>query len=358
MSLAIQSTNGINNATVGFTGTSDKNIDAKNIVTSDNLKTVGGASLVGSGDVGLKMTGGYNNYIIDGRFDFWYEGTSQTSSGYGSDTMWSNIHSGSTKTVSQQAFAVGSVFPDGTLCPAYYSRTVVTSVAGTGNYIYKTQVIEDVTRLAGKTVTLSFYAKADTNKNIAIEFSQTFGTGGSPSASINGIGSQLVALTTAWQKFSITVTLPSISGKTLGTTANTSGTYLGIWMEAGSTYNSRTASLGQQSGTFDIANVALVEGTVPFDGNFLAPAVEELRVMRYYEAGNMRLRSYIASTNNAVAYSKFTSIKRTVPTMTFVNAGGTATPSVNIVFTDGASVLINGSGYVDFFYSFKADARL
>ena len=94
---------------------------------------------------------------------------------------------------------------------------MVTHVVGSTNNVQKYQHIENVTKLAGKTVTLSFWAKADATKNIAIEFGQKFGTGGSPSAELLGIGSQLVALTTIWQKKTITVTLPSIVGKTLGT---------------------------------------------------------------------------------------------------------------------------------------------
>ena len=45
---------------------------------------------------------GFKNKIVDGRFDFWYEGTTQTTGAYGSDTMWLNLSSGSTRTHSQQ----------------------------------------------------------------------------------------------------------------------------------------------------------------------------------------------------------------------------------------------------------------
>lgn len=47
------------------------------------------------------------NLIIDGNFDHWFEGTSQTSAGYGSDTMWNNSNVGTTKIHSRQTLALG-----------------------------------------------------------------------------------------------------------------------------------------------------------------------------------------------------------------------------------------------------------
>lgn len=110
---------------------------------------------------------GFKNKIVDGRFDFWYEGTSQTTGAYGSDTMWLNLSSGSTKTHSQQPLVAGVDLP-AIDCPTaqYFSRTVVNSVAGASNYVVKWHKIENVATLAGKTVTLSFYAKADAVKSI------------------------------------------------------------------------------------------------------------------------------------------------------------------------------------------------
>jgi hypothetical protein len=145
-------------------------------------------------------------------------------------------------------------------------RNTVVSSAGAGNAAVVGQKIEGVETLSGRTATLSFWAKADASKNIAVEFIQNFGTSGSPSTAVDGIESQLVALTTSWTKYTVTVDLPSMSGKTLGTDGND---WLAIyfWFDAGSDYNDRTASLGQQSGTFDIAQVQLEEGSVatPFE---------------------------------------------------------------------------------------------
>lgn len=232
-------------------------------VNSNNLGN-GSTTFNGFGGTGFK------NYIINGNFDVWqYKDAGltypQTSSGYGSDDRWFNLTTVSTKTHSQ----IACTDTERALFNAsYFSRTVATSVAGAGNYVVKAQRVENITKLAGKIVTLSFWAKADSAKNIAIEFTQNFGTGGTSSSVVTSIGSQLVALTTTWQKKTITLTIPSIAGKTLGADGiHTSFNELIFWFDAGSSFNTRSANLGQQSGTFDIAQVQLEEGSVatPFE---------------------------------------------------------------------------------------------
>ena len=230
-------------------------------------------------DIDNKQTG-FKNYIINGNFDVWQRGTSQTSNAYGSDDRFINGNVGSTKTHSRQT----CTDTERALFNAqYYSRTVVSSVVGTSNQVVKFQFIEDVTKLAGKTVTLSFWAKADSTKNIAIDFGQIFGLGGTPSTEVSAVGVTTFNLTSTWQKFTKTVTLPSIVGKTLGTDGvHTTSSWVVFWFDAGSYFNTRTNSLGQQSGTFGSAQIQLVEGSVatPFENLSYALQYEQCR--RYY----------------------------------------------------------------------------
>jgi hypothetical protein len=281
---------------------------------------------------------GRRNYLINGNFDKWDYATSQTATGYGSDNRWTNSNSGSTKTASQQACGdtERSLFN-----AMYFSRTAVSSSSGASNWVVKAQAIENVNLLAGKTVTLSFWAKADANKNIAVEFIQSFGTGGSPSTAVTGISSQLVALTTMWQKKSITVTLPSIAGKTLGTDGvQTTSTSINFWFDAGSNYATRTANLGQQSGTFDIAQVKIEDGSVatngwhPYDGEF---GGEIDACSRYYEigAGAILCSSGTSSFSGAVSTTTFKSIKRAAPTIGLTKIYSSTLPIVaSTIFTD------------------------
>lgn len=261
----------------------------------------------------------HRNKIINGNFDIWQRGTSQTTSGYGSDDRWKNSNSGTTKTHSQQAFVVGQTDVPGE--PAFFSRTEVTSVAGAANFCAKQQWIEGVRTLAGKSVTVSFYAKADAAKNIAIEFAQNFGTGGTPSASVTAIGSQLIALTATWQKFTKTISIPSISGKTLGTNGD-DNLPLVFWFDAGTDFNTRSASLGQQSGTFDIAQVQIEEGSIatPFEQR---PIGYELTLCRRYylnTRAGLRFTAAAASIYGS-AHVNFNTVMRADPTLTPASGG-------------------------------------
>lgn len=277
-------------------------------------------------DIGVRSYAGgggafnYRNKIVDGRFDFWYEGTSQTSSGYGSDTMWINANKGSTKVHSRQTLIPGVDLP-ATDCPSakYFSRTVVTSLAGVGNYAYKIHSIESVRTLAGKTVTLSFYAKADSAKSMTFDFYQAFGTGGS--SSIGGIGATKFNLTTSWQRFTTTFTVPSVSGKTIATDGSDKCT-LNFWFDADlTTFSTRTLSLGQQSGTFDIACVQLEEGSVATPFEELPIEVSEMRVSRYYQRidyGTDLAVAFISTDTATTQMLELRSIMRCQPTCSVV----------------------------------------
>ena len=261
----------------------------------------------------------FRNKVINGNFDIWQRGTSQTSSGYGSVDRWQNYHSGSTKTASQQAFTVGQTDVPGN--PKYYLRNVVSSVVGSGNRVIVNQKIEGVSTLAGQTATLSFWAKADSNKSIATEFTQYFGSGGSPSSGLSSIGVTTHNLTTFWQKFTATVSIPSISGKTIGSDGNDRLDCL-FWLDAGSNFDSRTNSLGQQSGTFDIAQVQLEEGEVatPFEHR---PIGTELALcQRYYiDCGTLHVLGYGygSSSDGTGSALMFPTTMRAIPTMSKSN---------------------------------------
>ena len=336
-----------------------------------------GAISINSSDISLKSqteseiapyNKGFKNYIIDGRFDFWYEGATQTISGFGSDTMWYNYHIGSTKTHSQQIFSTGSVFPDGTRCPNYFSRTIVASVAGANNLVSKSHAIEDVSRLAGKTVTISFYAKADSAKSIWINLSQEFGTGGTPS-SPTYTSAGAVSLTTSWQKFTKTVTIPSISGKTIGANGNhTTATRLIFYFDIGSNIASASNTIGgiQQSGTFDIAMVQLEEGSVATTFENRPIGLEQVLIGRYYQHHNNDFYVY-----GVAAYSGATvTWQLPLPVLMRVNpvfvggwhdgvsaAGGAVYANTKVISTSLVATQL-GTNYAAFLNIISVDARL
>ena len=258
----------------------------------------------------------FRNKIINGNFDIWQRGTSQTTSDYGSVDRWRPTHFGSTKTASQQAFTLGQTDVPGN--PKYYLRHVVSSVAGSGNFCLIIHKIEGVTTLAGQTATLSFWAKADSNKNIATEFLQYFGTGGSPSALVNTIGVTTHNLTTSWQKFTATVAVPSISGKTLGSNGD-DRLELNFWFETGSDFSSRTNSLGNQSGTFDIAQVQLEEGPVATEFEHRSIGAELSLCQRYFQQGSLTAFPTVIGSNSTYFATnfRFATSMRATPSITF-----------------------------------------
>jgi len=281
----------------------------------------------------------FRNRIVNGDFSVWQRGATQTSDGYGSDDRWLNAHVGSTKTASRQAFALGQTAVPGN--PAFYSRTVVASVAGAANAVAKQQRLENVRTFAGQNVRVSFWAKADASRPIAIDFIQRFGTGGSPSTEVSGIGAQKFALTTSWQKFTATVAIPSITGKTLGS-SDTDSLELSFWFDAGSTFNSRTSTLGQQSGTFDLALVQLEEGSTDTAFEFRPPGVELALCQRY--GRDVYVNAVVAGFVQDYGFAPM----RAAPAISIVSSAWTGAPAFTATssssFRQTAYVGASGSG--------------
>jgi hypothetical protein len=155
------------------------------------------------------------NAIINGAFDIWQRGTSFSNPGVFSYTAdrWQAIVNGSpTFSVSRQSFTPGAA-PVAGYESSFFLRQNVTGVSSS-TVIAVAQRIEDVRTLAGQTVTLSFWAKADSARTWSANLIQNFGSGGS--AEVTTVASSSISVTTSWQRFTVTVALPSISGKTIG----------------------------------------------------------------------------------------------------------------------------------------------
>jgi hypothetical protein len=286
---------------------------------------------------------GFRNAIINGNFDFWQRRTSfsGSQSGFVAD-RWQTVVTGSTHDTSQQAFTVGqTAVPNN---PRFFCRVAAASVPGTGNFCYLRQPIEDVRTFAGQTCTVTFWAKADAARSIAVELMQQFGTLVTPQ--VTGIGATKVTLGTSWQKITVTAQVPSIANKALGNDSDTSLELL-IWFDAGANFNSRTASLGQQSGTFDIAQVQIEAGPAPTPFERRPQAVELDLCQRYYE-----LSAYAIPASGLRVMGQWSSKKRTTPDIQIEEvldgSGGTVIPvgvnafRVSTYATTESRVVISG----------------
>jgi len=109
------------------------------------------------------------------------------------------------------------------------------------------QRIEDVRTFAGETVSISCMVKGTLTGAVTLNLLQNFGTGGSPSATVTtAVGTYTP--TASWVRKTFTVAVPSITGKTLGSTADTH--YLELQFDA-----------GNKTGQLDIWGVQLEQNT-------------------------------------------------------------------------------------------------
>lgn len=133
---------------------------------------------------------------------------------YGFD-RWQLALSGGTGTYSAQTFTPGAAPVAG-----YESKNFARLAVTVGNDLARLQQkIEDVRTFADQTITTSFWAKGTnptTAGNLTVRFDQNFGSGGSPSTLVS-TAQQTFVLTANWTRYSLTFSIPSISGKTIGT---------------------------------------------------------------------------------------------------------------------------------------------
>ncbi len=256
--------------------------------------------------------GGFlRNKIINGDFNIAQRNTSFSTPSNGAYTLdrWVVSYDGTIGafTVSQQAHTVGQTdVPDE---PIYFFRWNQTS-AGSGSTLRRvSQKIENVQTLAGKAVTLTFYAKADSSRNVAISLIQNFGGSGSASVTVSG---GTAALTTSWQKFTVNATLASISGKTVGTSP-----FLEIRLDL--PINTTM--------TIDISHVQVEEnGFTPFEQRLLS--LEQALCERYYQI----VPTAVGTANVSIP---FKTSMRTTPTV----AGGAAGFTTSNLSANGGSAL-------------------
>jgi len=304
---------------------------------AQDIRALGDAIDTSVWNVGYGQAG--KNKFINGNFGIWQRGTTLgptvALNQYLAD-RWLLASGGDTVTYSQQSFTAGSA-PISNYESQYFARVATTFAAGASNFVQFLQRVEDV-RTINNTMTISYYAKADAAKSIAIELSQNFGSGGS-STVLTFIAKQ--ALTTSWARYSTTFTIPSFTGKTIG--ANSYADFR-FWLSAGSNFDARTGSLGQQNITFDIWGVQVEYGSkaTPFQtASGGSPQAELAMCQRYYQritptaSGQNYGVGYVAANAGSLLIG-FPVEMRTRPTA--LEQSGTAT-DYTVLQASGATVL-------------------
>jgi hypothetical protein len=293
----------------------------------------------------LRYTENYaagKNAIINGAVDNWQRGTSiSLPSGvntYIADRFIAGCtFSAGSATASRQTFTPGAA-PVAGYEGQYFSRL---TTGTTSSVWWYRQRIENVQSFAGQTITISFWVKASAaNATTSVEVAQIFGSGGSTTTSTGATGP---SITTSWQRFSVTMAIPSVSGKTIGTSS-----YVEISLYSTTGIASSLA--------VDLWGVQVEEGSVATAFQTATGTIqgEYAACLRYYErrsAGGANYGYGIAgtctSTTGANFQVTFGSPKRTNSSIAFsgisiiggaINASVT---SVNGMYGSGTS----GTGY-------------
>jgi hypothetical protein len=297
---------------------------------AQDIRALGDAIDTSVWNVGYGQAG--KNKVINGAFDNWQRGTSISlvtgTNTYGADRFINSCtFSAGSATVSRETFTPGTA-PVAGYEGQYFSRLT----CGSTTTVWAVrQRIENVQSFAGQTVTLSFYVKASAaNATTAIQFAQNFGSGGSASVTVDTTGP---SITTSWQRFTVTAAIPSVSGKTIGTSSyleftiySTTGIasslavdLWGVQVEYGSKatpFQTATGTIqGELAACQRYYEKSYAQGIAPGTANIWGNAsISGLSSLAASTAGNV----YGGNT------LQFKVTKRTTPTMVLYEYGGTA----------------------------------
>jgi hypothetical protein len=244
----------------------------------------------------------------------------------------------------------------------YALQSVVVGGAPAASFTQVQMPLEGVRPTAGKTLTVSFWAKAASGTpKIGINFTQAFGSGGSPSASVATTGSA-VTVSTTWTRYTVTQAVPSIIGKVLGTDG-TDQLDIGWWLSSGTTNNTQAGNIGVQSGTFQLWGMQLEIGSVATPLEKPDPRYDLSNCMRFYQTGNFYLAANSTAGNNFGGQVYFPAWLRGAPTIVFTGAPalGNCTGMTAVQPAGGGFIAIastTATGYCSMNAAFTASADL
>lgn len=262
-------------------------------------------------DSALDRSGGYINKIINGEFDIIDRANGGSATGWIFDRWRADIV-GSAATFTRTAAFVSDPVESGLpVGVRRYVKAAITSVLGSGNYVRFRQPIENARSFTGRVVNVSFWARSASPTQISVNFTQKFGTGGSPSAAVDTTAEKF-SLTSTWQRFSAVISIPSVIGKSFGTN-NDSALDFNIWLEAGSNFNTQTNSLGQASKTVDITRLQVIAGSTLCDWEGRSQGEERLFCQRYWERIDVAVAGYHQSGGTSAFSFPYKVTKRRTP---------------------------------------------
>jgi hypothetical protein len=290
-----------------------------------------------------------------------------TAAGYCLDRWLLNIGAaGDTASVTQNALTDAARAAIGDEDAQYGLGIVFTGGAGATNSISFTQRVDNLTRLSGKTIIVSFWAAATAALQLGVSANQNFGTGGSPSAAVLGTG-QAVPVNTVWSRQSVAITLASVAGKTLGTN-NDHFTAINLWLSSGAN-NAGYSGIGVQSGTVNIwgaqVEIAQPGQTQPSPVEKPDPRYDLDNCQRYYVGGLAFVLSASSGAGNFGGWIPadlvWSTPMRAAPTIVGTWIGGNVNPGLSSIPTPysctvyGTSAAGTAGSYANFTLTASAD---
>ena len=277
------------------------------------------------------INAGRKNFIINGDMQVAQRGTSFTNPNatYTLDRFQARAGTSGALTVTQEDMPLGQTDIPGIKNFMRLDQTT----ARTGAYSFLWQKVEDIKNFDNATLTFSFYAKCDVEKEFEIVLYNLHGSGGSSDTVIDTV---YFYPNDDWQRFEFEIEMPSLSGQTIGSGSS-------VLIEF------RDESLG--TWTLDITGVQLERGRVatPFEHRSYG---EELDLCQRYfirvpftiadgtrvSGGTGRMNT---TTNASVQYY-FKKPMRAIPTFSH---GGTSYLNIEVP-GDNKAVSAISAGYI------------
>jgi hypothetical protein len=198
-------------------------------------------------------------------------------------------------------------------------------------------VVEDITKLAGDKITLSWYDRTTTeNYNYSVSLTQKMPSG-SPYSDVTGIGVTKYSATYATAtndnatRKTLTVDFPALENLTK------IDLLINFWLSAGSDYDDQTDSLGNYEGVTNqhilgLFNIRLNKGAVIIDDNDKTFREELSDSQRYYEKST----DYFESGDHYITYVAGAA-STTVPGFRFRTEKRTTSPTVTAYSYDSGT---------------------
>lgn len=359
-----------------------------NMTVTGNMTVGGDLTLTGDLLISGRGTASQSNILQNGQFNIWQTFTTRvydpSATGFLNARFadrWrqlQNIASGTVETAATYTVSASADRQATEGCYGYLEVQGQTSTSvSAADYRVIRQLVDNLSRFDNQTVTMSFWAKADSARNIVVAVRENYGTGGSPSSEVYRVPTSqsaggtagVIPVTTSWVRYSAVFTLSDMSSKTFGTDSDSASLDVDLWF-----YNGASSGIsGTVPNLTDTADVQVTGVKLEF-GNVATRFVPLLMMedldecIPYYQVwrpGNTPKDGFLGTSWVGTGINASTTIgwcnfffpvMRKSPTLTISNGsnagtifytGGSVTATISETVQPGARVtrlIFTGSG--------------